>query len=120
MPCDQSRTVTVNLEVADRQILLEGLKADGFETSVYDNGDINIYSASGYIGTLTTSGKLQFTSYLNAEDQERQSVQRTNMIRRAYSRGVVERTAKKYNWKLKATEPDVKTSSMKWQVQKNK
>ena len=98
MPCDTVRTVTLDLTVADNEVLLRGLKAAGF--TVYEQRvGISARSKSGALITIA-NGKA------SVEEGDEAVV---NEVKRAYSNEAVRTAAKRFGW---TTKQDAKTGAV--------
>lgn len=95
MPCYTRREVTVNMAVADFAVLAAGLRAAGLTADVdAANRTAVVRSRDGRRATLS-GGALRY-------DPRHESI--VNEIKRAYSHEVVRVAAKKFGWKLTATQ----------------
>ena len=99
MPCDQIRTVTVDVGKMDVAILTDGLRSAG--QRVLLSGGIVYFDVGMYD---PKAGTIQ--ARVGTEEEV------AAMVKRSYSRGVVLTTAKKYGWQMKETEPN------RWEVVK--
>ena len=92
MPCYQTITTSVELEIADKQALDEALKELG-----YERGYGNVYYSSSGQHTLEfRNGKLIVTSNFGVDETVLK-----NQIKKAYAGRIVVKATKKYGWKLK-------------------
>ena len=92
MPCYTDREVTVELNVADPNLLTAGLKAAGFTVQTTPRGFYvtNSKGQQAHVrdGKITTTGSAQSI---------------INEIKRAYSGEVVRTAAKRFGWTLNKT-----------------
>lgn len=95
MPCDTIRQVTVELKVADKQILLLGLLASGFTTRALSEDRLTFSKglATGVIDLKAGRITIQ-------EGNEKV----INEIKRSYSSEVIRQSAKRFGWNLNQTE----------------
>lgn len=103
MPCDQVRTVTVDLNAADMPAFREGLKQLGLN---YSEGEVliihNPERLSGKLLVAEYNPKTkQLTVTSSAYASEAKKSEFINQIKRAYSTGVVFTQAQKFGWEIK-------------------
>lgn len=88
MPCDTQRTVTLDLTVADRGVLLRALEACGLRAHVgYDLGR----SADQIIAT----GEVRFTGAYMSEER---ALELAGQLKRAYAVEAVKTAAERYGY----------------------
>jgi len=86
MPCNQMRVVAVQLERSDTATMMAALTALAFAPQQI--GDTIEFGRGEWINTKTGQSRLG-------------ALRDVNEIRRAYSREIVKRQAKKFGWTLK-------------------
>jgi hypothetical protein len=97
MPCYTIRRVSVELQAANKEMLIQGLKAAGF----------NVREVSGYIDVSipskeragrTLSGRI-VDGQISFQDGDAEIV---NRVKQAYAGEAVRRASKQYGWDLRA------------------
>ena len=96
MPCDTIQRTTVDLSVADINILQAGLEADGHSVRRINDHVIEWGSYSNICRYDSASKKLRAPGGTNA-----------NEFKVSYSREVVRQTSKRFGWTLTAESPQV-------------
>jgi hypothetical protein len=96
MPCDTIQRTTVDLSVADINILQAGLEADGHTVNRINDHVIEWGSYSNRYRYDSASRKLRAPIGTNA-----------NEFKMSYSREVVRKTSKRFGWTLTAEQPNV-------------
>lgn len=91
MPCDQVRTMTVDLLLADRELLNSALDTMGARDARYGK----TITVNGNTFTVT-DGEIQSDGY--ATEAETQEAAR--QVRVAYAQATVKKVARKYGWAL--------------------
>lgn len=99
MPCDQIRTVEVNVGKMNVDLLAEGLRSTGQRVML--SGGIVYFDVGQYDVKMGT-----VTARVGSEDEV------AAFVKRSYSRAVVLSQARKYGWQMKEVEPN------KWEVTK--
>lgn len=89
MPCDAVREVTLDLEVADQDVLVDGLTAIGASVSTY--GDRIVVAHNGTYATIQ-GGKITV-------NEGREAI--ANEIKRAYAAEAIRSATKRYGWAVK-------------------
>jgi hypothetical protein len=89
MPCDAVRTIRMDFKVANRDILLAGLKAAGFHINTSSSGVI-VASKDGNYARIF-GGKIEVP-----EGDEKV----INEVKRAYAMETVRAAAKRFGWSL--------------------
>jgi hypothetical protein len=87
MPCDRIYTTTVNLEVADRDLLVKAIRSLGLQAAMDANGRITFWTANGTGGI--------YRDRLTVPEADTDLV---NRIKSAYSREVVALASQRFGW----------------------
>jgi len=98
MPCDSVQKTSVNLDVADVDILAEALRALGYVVSQAN--------ANGVLASHHEHGELFYDAKakkLTTRTRYGQQAQNANEIKVAYSTNVARKVASKFGWSLAET-----------------
>jgi len=94
MPCDTIQTTSVLLQVANLDLLVEGLRALGYVVTVED-GEVGFWRGRDSIRGTFADGLLSVSAYNRAA-----SPAIVNEIKRAHSVANVRSTARRFGWQL--------------------
>lgn len=89
MPCDAVRNITLDLKVANRDVLKRGLKAAGWD--IYEYGDTLIIN-KGRMRAEISGGRIK------AEESYAKLV--AGEVKQAYATEAVRTAAKQYGWSV--------------------
>jgi hypothetical protein len=93
MPCNMIVTTAVDLEVSDTNLLMEALKAEGFDVQQSNAvGEYDVYDYQSARPYRIANGKVY---------GEGDVAEVRNRIARSYTRTVIKTVTKKYGWKVK-------------------
>jgi hypothetical protein len=101
MPCDTIRKTTVLVTRMDKQILLDGLRAAGFDARLTESGQVMFCKRGSYLYHTYSDGKLDINGVGSAVIGQAEDF--IAEVKRAYSAQVVRSTAIRFGWTLKET-----------------
>jgi len=100
MPCDTIQTTSVALTVGNTALLVEGLKAAGYNVQQYaEGGDVTFARGRDGVRGTFRDGTLSVSQYRAAAASDI-----INEIKRAHSVANVRSTARQFGWQLSETD----------------
>lgn len=105
MPCNQIRTTSIELNLANQELLIKALK------ELYGQGGVEvlgntIYIRSGSENFTVSAGKVTLrysAGYMSSQQADKQAGEIANKIKRGYTAEAIKFGAKKMGWNIKST-----------------
>lgn len=106
MPCDTERTISVDLKVADDQLLAKALAARGFYVDRLRPGTLTLRRIEAKAGEVNSAvisdGQIEVSagSYGYIADEQATVEKFAGEVKRAYAAEAVKTAAAKYGWSV--------------------
>lgn len=92
MPCEEIRTISLQLEAADRDLLRKAITSLGYQVALDANGRLTFWTPNGVGGV-----------YRDRITVPEGDVGLVNRIKAAYSREVIQHASATFGWRLHQT-----------------